>query len=81
MLPMAKRRCAYGRRKNGRCPSRSAGLGGVYYTCTRYKKHNGIMRCAAYIDQSGVPPYRGQRKKFAEGTARNRRNARGHVSF
>lgn len=69
---MAKKRgCSFGRRKNGRCPSRaeargrrrSDGLGGVARTCARYKKGaGGVMRCAAFTPEHGVPPYRGQRK-------------------
>lgn len=86
---MTRKGCSFGRRKHGRCPSRKdgrkGGLSGINRVCIRYKVvgkgKNTIMRCATFIPESGVPPFRGQRKGFSEGTAHNQRRSIVHASF
>jgi hypothetical protein len=61
------RRCPRGsRRRGGRCV-RKSGLGGSQKTCIRFHRGGGKgRRCAQFAQRAGCPPYRGQRKGFAQ---------------
>lgn len=77
---MAKRRCKYGKKVDGRCrKTPRGGLSGANKTCVRYGVGRSVksgnrpyMRCAKFKGTAGCPRFRGQRKGFAECTTRIR---------